>query len=241
MDKINTADVAKKYNSLDVIWHESDKWHSVVKRNIDRFISSVINDIQDIAKYKILNAGSGGNNYNIPEKNILHIDIAETKLKGLPNAIVADVQNIPLNGNQFDLTICVGSVINYCDPIIVLKEFERLSKSGGYLILEFENSYTLELIGKASFNKRAVLVKTFYNGDSENLWFFSESYILELAHLSGYRLLSSKRFHIISPLIYRITKNDRLASKFAKLDKICRYIPLLNKFSSNTIFLLVKN
>ncbi len=240
MDRIDPEEVAKKYNSIKVIWDESDKWHIWTKRMINDFIKKSLALIPNYQNIQILNAGSAGHSYGLDERNILHIDIAKDRISHLPNAIVADIHRIPISYSHFGLIICVGSVINYCEPMIVLKEFRRLLTSGGYLILEFENSYTLELLGKHAFNKKATLIDTFYNRKSEKIWFFSESYIRELARLSGLQLYSIRRCHIISPLVYRIFKNERLAARFGLLDRLFSFIPILKRFSSNVICLFAK-
>jgi|APLak6261682215_1056145.scaffolds.fasta_scaffold02099_3 hypothetical protein len=245
MNEIKPEDVANKYNSIEVIWSENDKWHLRQKRMISDFISESLKLIPNHKDLKTLNAGSGGYSYGLNEENILHIDIAENKISHLSNSLVADIQRLPLGSPHFSkpfkLIICVGSVINYCDPILVFSELDKIIDEKGYLILEFENSFTLELLGKSTFNNKAALVDSFYNGKTEKIWFFSESYIKELAELNGFKIESVKRGHILSPLIYRLCKNENFAAKFGALDKFCSYIPFLKKFSSNTIFLFSKN
>ena len=237
MEEIDQLEIARKYNEIKIIWDENDKWHLRTKKMINDFIIKSLKKIPDYSAFKILNAGSAGYSYGLNEENILHIDIAKEKISSLPNSIVGDIQNVPLN-DKFHLIICVGSVINYCDPIKVLSEFKRLNYKNGFAILEFENSYTLELLGKSTFNKKATIIKSFYQGKPEKIWYFSESYIRELAHLHGYEILATKRCHVLSPLIYRICKNEKIAEKYGILDKACSFIPLLRKFSSNTILLL---
>ncbi|HXS36538.1 MAG TPA: methyltransferase domain-containing protein [Flavipsychrobacter sp.] len=236
MKEISLEAVAEKYNDLDIIWHVKDKWHMHTKAMIDTFIAKTLKN-RNLEDWKILNAGSAGYSYGLDERNIIHIDIAAKRLNKLANSLVADVQNIPLPGEQFDLIICVGSVINYCDPLLVIKEFSRLLKSAGKLILEFENSFTLELLGKRSFNQKAVVIDSFYNGQPEKVWFFSERYILELASLYNLRQSDYSRCHILSPFAYRLFKSERFAARLGKLDVFCRHVPFLRKFSSNTICL----
>ncbi|HXA03070.1 MAG TPA: class I SAM-dependent methyltransferase [Cytophagaceae bacterium] len=237
MDGIDPAEVAKKYNSTPVIWDEKDQWHLRQREMIDDFIRESLKSIPIDPAFKILNAGSAGYSYGLDEKIILHVDIAEARISHLQNSLVANIQNLPLPPDQFDMAICVGSVINYCDPVAVISEFARVLKHSGCLILEFENSHTLELLGKRTFNKKAVLQNTFYNGNVEKVWYFSEDYIMELAHLSGFSCVAVKRVHIISPLVYRLFRSESLAAKFVILDKLCSRIPWLRKFSSNSIVL----
>ncbi len=240
MNQLNLEEVARKYNEMDVVWNEKDTWHVLTKNRIHDFVLRCLKIIPNVHTLKILNAGSAGNSYGLAEENILHVDIAKDKISHLPNSMVIDVQDLSGLPGTFDMVMCVGSVINYCDPVKVISEFTKVLNKGGYLILEFENSHTLELIGKPSFNKEAVLLKSFYNGKPEELWFFSESYIRELLTRSGFTVISVKRFHILSPLIYRFYPNENFAAHFAKLDRLLSYVPFLNKFSSNTLLLCSK-
>jgi len=240
MDEINLEDVAKKYNALDKIWDDNDKWHIWTKTRIERFVKKSLGRIGNFQKFHILNAGSAGYSYNIPEENIIHVDIAKDKISHLSNSIVADIQKLPFQEPRFDMILCVGSVLNYCDPVQVMQEFQRVLKKGGYLILEFENSFTLELVGTANFDKRVVLVKSFHNGRPEKIWYFSESYVKELAMMAGCRTILLERIHILSPLIYRITRNEGTSAKFARLDRFFSKVPLIRRFSSNSIFLFLK-
>jgi ubiquinone/menaquinone biosynthesis C-methylase UbiE len=241
MEQIDPTEVAKKYNLIDKVWDTNDKWHVVTHNMIKNFIWNVVLELTGWRNFKILNAGSCGYSYDLNEDNIIHIDIAGDKLRNFKKSITASVEAIPLPNHSVDVVICVGSVLNYCDPIKALNEFARVLDRHGYLILEFENSYTLELLGTSSFNKKATLEETFYNGQKEKIWFYAESYIRELTRINGFELISMKRCHILSPLIYRLFKNERQAAKYANLDNICSMVPFLRKFSSNSIFLFKKS
>lgn len=234
---INKEEVAKHYNDLDSIWNQEDGWHWYVYLKIKDFIknNAVINK-----NSKILNAGSGGTTYNISDKNTIHLDIAEKKISKYSNYIVGSVDKIPIENEKFDIILCVGSVINYADPMATIKEFSRLSKKDTCLILEFENSKTLELLFSKNYNKKVVLIDTFYNKKKEKIWFFSEDYILEILNEYSFSLQSFERFHILSPFIYLIFKNENFAAKFSFMDKILKCLPLIRKNSSNVILMAKK-
>jgi ubiquinone/menaquinone biosynthesis C-methylase UbiE len=231
--------IAGRYNSLSVIIDDDDKWHRTTKKRISDFIQSTLKHLPKATNLKVLNAGSGGFSYGLDESNILHVDIAGNHLSNLPNSLVADIQSMPINDKQFDLILCVGSVLNYCDPIRVAKEFSRVLKNGGYLILDYENSHTFELLFKRGFNKNAVYVETFFDahGDKERIWYFSEKYIDRLYASYHFEKITQERFHIISPLIYRLTSKANFSSSFAKLDCFFSLVPVIKRFSSNVIVL----
>ncbi len=240
MPSIDPKYIADKYNSMNLVWNPADKWHLVTHKMIADFIHNSLFQI-GISDYKcILNAGSAGNNYNINGQKLFHIDLAAKKLINISNSIVGNIEQIPFKDKTFDLIICVGSVLNYCDPLFVFSEFSRVIKISGYIILEFENSLTFELLGKTGFNKGVTLVETFYYGSKETIWYFSETYIKNLIELYKFEILRTDKCHIISPLIYRIIKNEKLASIFATLDPFLIHFPIINRFSSNSVLLLQK-
>lgn len=240
MEEIDLREVAQKYNSIPEIWDAKDKWHSKTRNAIKDFVWYSFGKIHNVQNLKILNAGSAGYSYELPEKHIVHIDVAKNKMSHLSNAIVANIQNMPIRNNQFGLIICVGSVLNYCDPLKTIEEFSRVLDKYGYIILEFENSRTLELLGTSDFNKKVALRDTFYFKKKERLWYFSEQFIQEVFDLNQIEIIRVDRCHIISPLIYRFTKNEDFSALFGSLDSFFKYIPVINKLSSNTIFLARK-
>lgn len=237
--QIDPAEVAKRFNSLPNIWNKTDKWHWYTYERIRRFIQKY-SLMHPTNNYRILNAGSGGNSYGINEKYITHVDIATTKINHLPKYLVSNIESINFVDKSFDEVICVGSVINYCDPFKAINELSRVLKRKGVLILEFENSYTFELLGKDNFNRSATFIKSFYNHKVEEIWYYSERMINILLLENGLKINKRERFHIISPLIYRLTKNENISSRFCYTDRLFRSIPFVNKFSSNVILWAVK-
>ena len=224
--------IAEYYNKKTDLWPTSDAWHWKTNKYISTFIDHSIS-LPD--KAKLLNAGSGGNNYNLPEEIITHVDIAENLIEDNTKKIVASIEDIPLEDNSFTNIVCVGSVLNYCDPILVIKEFKRILKPQGQLILEFEKSDTLELIFSKDFGKPSVLRKTFYDGSEEIIWYFSEKYIKRLLSELDFRIDNLKRFHLTSAMIYGFTKREKLSSKFTVFDKLLFNIPKVKTLSSNVI------
>ncbi len=240
MDEINAAFVRKRYNEINEIWSEDDKWHYKTFKQIRKFIDGIF-EKSITQKQVILNAGSGGNSYGFDEEMLTNIDVAESKNYHYKNFIQSSIEKIPIENKQFDAIICVGSVLNYCDPIKVLNEFNRLLTLNGKMVLEFESSNTFELLGTENFNKRVVLAKTFYAGNQEIIWYYSEDYIREVLTLLDLKVTKYKRWHILSPLINRIIKSPNISSYFSNVDFIFRRIPYINRLCSNVIFLIERN
>lgn len=233
--------VQKKYNDALEIWSNSDKWHIYTRDTIYKFIKDFFFRTKFDKKILILNGGSGGNNYDIERYQQVHIDIAGRKLKKISNAIIANIENIPIKKRIFDGCICVGDVINFSDALKVIQEFGRLLKRNGFLILEYEKSKSFEFItDKKIFNKNAVIVSTFDNNAKELVRVYSEKYIKKILENNNFHITYKRYFHIVSPFIYKITKNENFSSHFTRFDNIANRIPLLRTFSSNIILICRK-
>ncbi len=240
MGEIDLNEIAQKYNSISEIWSKKDNWHRNTHFEIARFIKKMCKKRQLYLSSSILNAGSGGNSYGLPEEKMIHIDIAKRNIQNKLHFIVASIEDIPLPNRSCDLVLCVGSVINYCDPIKVINEFARLLNRDSYVILEFENSASWEFLGTKNFNRTAAIITTFYNGREEKLWVYSSSYIKKLLRINDFSIVKCQRFHLLSSLIYRFTRNEYFSSHFKVLDRIVNCMPLAGRISSNMIILAQK-
>ena len=86
-----------------------------------------------------------------------------------------------------------------------------------------------------------IISKSAYLWDLMKL-FYIEIYDLLCAkvELNNFKIIKSKNFHILSPLIYRFYKNEKVASKFSIFDSFLSYIPFFKNYSSNIILLCQK-
>ena len=230
MKELDKEKIQKFYEATDCVWPADDAWHDINQAEISKFISS----IQIAPNVVILNAGSGGNHYGLKQK-MYHLDVAKNKIEHFPHFFVGTVEDMPFESQMFDLVICVGSVLNYCDPTLVIKEIARVLRPNGCFLLEYETSYGLEYLGSPVFKKSAALGKTSYFGRPHELWLFSQGYIQNLLKSYGLETIHRHNFHILSGLAYHFSKNENGAAKFAFWDGILRHIPLFRKYSSNQI------
>lgn len=233
---LDQTNLFKRYKELDVIWDKNDKWHYYVYIQIKKYIRKTIRKNYITNNTRLLNAGSGGQEYGLKFFNHIHLDIVDKRMKDKKNFVKASIENIPFQDNSFDLIICVGSVINYCDALKALSEFERLISKNGILIIEFESSLSFEYLFTMQFNSSASIVKTFYQGKEEKIWVYSEKYIKELLKINNFVIIEENRFHIFSSFIYRLTKNINFSTKFIWLDCIIKKFKFPGKFATNIIF-----
>lgn len=225
------------YKSVNSVWPQNNRWYDYTHRKIIQFIlASLKNRLNKYSVY--LNAGSGGSTYDLPGI-CYHADIAENLICHFPNYVVASIENLPFPTSHFDAIICVGSVLNYCDAAQSIRELARILKPGGYLILEFERSTTGELWGTKEYGKGGTFQKYEYMGHIHTLCLYSERLIVEL--LQGYRLriIKRQRFHCLSALINRLTKQEEASGRFGRFDIILS--PVSYFMAHNTIMLCKKD
>lgn len=224
-DKIKTF-----YENIPNVWPENDEWHKYSKETIHNYLSK----FQIAQNSVVLNAGSGGNDYNLL-CDMYHIDVAANKIQHLPKHLVSSVENIPLPSNLFEHIICVGSVINYTDAVATIAEFSRLIQHNGQLILEFESSWGFEHLGTDAFKKSAALVNLKYNDEAHPQWIYSYNYIRKILISYGFKIHAVDRFHIFSAFKYNKKNDENYAAQFAKYDIILKRIPILKNYSNNII------
>ena len=162
-DSIDKKRIANMYNEMEEIWPESDKWYKYTHDYMIRYIT-LFKKVHKLNQDSlILNLGSGGNDYNIKGEHY-HVDIAEEKIKYCKNFFVGSAEKLPFQDNFFDFCLCVGSIINYCDPYAVIKEISRSLKKNSYCIFDFEQSNSWQFIGSQEYKSDVSMIKSF-NGD----------------------------------------------------------------------------
>lgn len=236
---IDPNEVKKLYNSMEEIWPTDDKWYQYTYKRIKNFLTRWENKLGFNESTLILNAGSGGNTYGI--KGIhTHVDISEKHLKYVDNAILASVEDIPISDNSFDVCICVGSVINYCNAMSAISEIKRILNKDGYLILDFDQSKNYEFIGTKTYNSNLDIIETFNSGFTDKVWVYSEKYITSVLKHNGFEIINKEYYHTMSCLIYRWLHNEQRAAKYVGLDKIIKWLPHIRKISNNIILIARK-
>lgn len=236
---IDTDSVRDLYNNMNEIWPENDKWYQYTYKQIYKFLKKYEKRLSLNSSTRILNAGSGGNSYGIQGIHT-HVDISERHLQGVENTILASVENLPIPDEQYDVCICVGSVINYCDAFVAIAEIQRVLKKNGFLILDFDQSRNYEFFGTDTYNSNLDIIETFNSGYIDKIWVYSETYIDKLLNHNGLRTIEKKYYHTLSCLAYRLFKNEQKAAKYACVDKLIQFIPKAKKISNNIILIAQK-
>lgn len=215
------------YEGVDNVWANSP-WYRYSYSKISNYLKNM--DYIQTSSY-ILNAGSAGNNYNL-KCRMHHIDIAENKISMCSEYTVDSIEHMPFENNTFDGVICVGSVLNYTDAISSISEMIRVTKPNGTIIVEFENSNSLEYEFTKDHKKDATIIRTLYLDQLQAQWIYSYKYIISIINSFNVKIEDIYGFHIFDSLF---ANNEKVAIKLSKLDALVRLFPSIKKFAGNVI------
>ncbi len=214
--KEETENIRKLYNNSKNTWPENDPWHTTTKLYLKHKVENLLSD-KCSSSMKILNAGAGGTTYNL-NGEFYDCDIAENTLSHSAHPIVSSIEKIPCPNEFFDISICVGSVINYCDATLAIAELSRTLKVCGWLVLEFERSDSAEFLFTKFHHQSSFQKDYYYNEQTHRLWLYSEKYIIKALQAENLNIVNIHRYHSLSSLVYRLTHNENVSAKYISGD-----------------------
>lgn len=225
----------RRYASIEVIWREDDPWHTHTHRRIHAFVQELRASFPVSSTPAVLNVGSAGQDYGFFPDHQVHVDLVDKFIRDLPRFVVASAENLPFPDNSFDCTLCVGSVLNYCSALDALQEMHRVTRPDGLMVFEYETTSSFEYICRPAYNKPVEVVETFYQGQKERIWVYSDRYIRGILSSLGIREERRGRIHILSPLHYRLRGVESIAARWGCFDAIAAWLPWIGKHASNVI------
>ena len=236
MDKFDISKIKEFYNRIPVIWATDDVWHIYSHNELQKYINHHKILFENC---KVLNAGSGGNDYGICCEEMHHTDIAEEKIKNCKHYAVANMENLPYKNESFDAIISVGSVLNYCDAFKAISELSRVLKKSGIMILEFESTWGFEYLGTQEYRKPVTIITLEYMHEQHTQWLFAPDYIYQILKEYDFCILEKYPFHILDGLLSKFL-SESLSVKLTKLDTFIRKWPYFRKHGNNIILLCKK-
>jgi SAM-dependent methyltransferase len=188
----------------------------------------------------VLDIGAGDSDHGLAGARVVRLDISEKFLSAESLGVVGDAERLPFSDASAHHAICVGSVLNYCDPVAVIQQFARVIRPGGLLLLEFESSTSAEYLGRRQYGLGTVLVTSSYQGRPETIWLYRPSFILSLLAASGFAVVADEGVHITTALAYRVCPREDLAVAVAPLDRILGLSGPFRALACNRLFLAQK-
>lgn len=209
------------YGRGQPVWDPLDRWNSRKVREIDRFCRTFVRSLP-IEGLRVLNAGSGSHNYDWIPSQAIWLDRFAAQLERRPGSVAADIQRLPFAGASFDLVICVGSVLNYVSALEALAELVRVLDCGGWLLLHFETSDSLEHIFTPTWRAPAAPIKTMNNGKPDVIWVYSQRFVRTALHRLRMRIAKVQGFHVCSAALLRVGLPQQIAATAQALDALVR-------------------
>lgn len=229
--------IRKKYNEIGDVWDKADRWHAWSRRQIEEEMRAVSEQFiaRTDSRGLIVDVGSGGYSYFDSACLRVEVDIAEGRLRQSKWPVCASAESLPLLPGISDLTICVGPVVNYCSLEEALKELAAVTKDQGLLVLHVELSNSWEYLGSEAYRADAAFVTTFYKG-TEQYWVYSNDFVQRMLVAYGFEIERTRYFHLLSSLVYRLSRSPNLSSYFAIADALARRLWMAPEVADSAIF-----
>ena len=132
---------------------------------------------------RVLNAGCGNRDVSefLRAHYATHVDNCDVQ-SSLPNAIICDLQNIPHEDCSYDAILCNAVLEHLPNPIRAMKEFHRLLKPSGALIV-------------------SVPFLQPFHADPHDFRRYTYSGLIQLGELTGFRIIRIDALHTMAQTI----------------------------------------
>jgi SAM-dependent methyltransferase len=221
------------YGLMEHPWPATDIWSTYTKRSIGAFVREVVPPTDGL----IFNAGCGGNDYGLSGRGpCVNLDISLRQCRGLPAAVVGDVEHIPFPDDLFDLTLCVGAVLNYVQPEKAIPELVRVTKPGGLIVVDFESSYSAEIMFSEQWAKRRSVIERMYVDHMDKTYLFSPGHIREIFEQSRSTVLATRGYHIATAMWERVFTKALIPRAAYSIDRLASRVPGIRALASSVLF-----
>src|SRR6185503_8471660 len=155
-------------------------------------------------------------------------------------ALVANIEALPLADNSVNAVICLGGVINHCDVTVAVAEFDRVIRPGGYLWLHFESSRNANFIGQKAFGRSAAIAKR-QSGEDKTGWVYSLTFIGNLVRAVGFRIIRRTAIGAFSSCAIRVPGNAPLSILIRGLNSMVKFLPGLTRWATGYLVVCQKS
>ena len=214
LDVKSRAKVA--YELMEHPWPADDIWSTHTKHCIADFVREFAADANGL----VFNAGCGGNDYGLSGRApCFNLDISLRQCRTLPRAVVGDVEHIPFPSDIFDITMCVGAVINYVEPQIAIPELIRVTKPGGLILVDFESSCSAEIMFSRHWRKPVSVIERMYVDHMDKTYLFSPGYIRAIFERNGSEIVKARSYLTATAMWERIFTKAHIPKAASSIDR----------------------
>jgi SAM-dependent methyltransferase len=233
-EALNVKSRAKMaYELMEHPWPPGDNWSSHTKRSIGEFVREVVGPANGL----VLNAGCGGNDYGLSDKvTCVNLDISMRQCRTLALPVLGDIENIPFPDSLFDVTICVGAVINYVQPQKAIPELARVTKPGGLMLVDFESSYSAEIMFSRHWRKPLTTIERMYVDHMDRTFLFSPDYIRGIIEKTRSEIVRTRCYHIATAMWERVFKKALIPRSAYSVDRVVSRVPGIRGLASSVLF-----
>ena len=221
------------YELMEHPWPADDIWSTYTKHSIGAFVREMVPPTDGM----VFNAGCGGNDYGVSANaTCVNLDISERQCRGLPKAVVGDVEHIPFPSNLFDVTLCVGAVLNYVQAQTTIPELVRVTKPGGLILVDFESSLSAEIMFSPQWAKPASVIERMYVDHMDKTFLYSPGHIRGIFERSGGTVLRTRGYHIATAMWERIFTKALIPRAAYSIDRLASRVPGVRALASSVLF-----
>jgi SAM-dependent methyltransferase len=230
LDVKSRAKVA--YELMEHPWPPGDNWSTHTKRSIGAFVREVV----PVTDGLILNAGCGGNDYGLSGQAIcVNLDISLRQCRTLKLPVLGDIEHIPFPDDLFDVTVCVGAVINYVRPEQAIPELTRVTKPGGLILVDFESSYSAEIMFAPQWRKPLTMIERMYIDHMDKTYLFSPDHVRGLFEQASGTVIATRGYHIATAMWERIFSKALIPRAAYSIDRFASRVPGVRALASSVL------
>ena len=220
------------YEIMEHPWPPGDNWSEHTKRSIGEFVREFVPATNGL----ILNAGCGGNDYGLSNATCVNLDISMRQCRMLKLPVRGDIENIPFPGDLFDVTMCVGAVINYVAPEKAIPELIRVTRPGGLILVDFESSHSAEIMFSQHWRKPLTVIERMYVDHMDKTYLYSPAHIRSLFEQTRSTVLSMRGYHVATAMWERIFTKMLIPRAAFVVDRFVSRVPGIRGLASSVLF-----
>lgn len=222
------------YDLMEHPWPPGDPWSTHTKNSIGAFVRGVVPEARGL---KVLNAGCGNNDYGLTGPEVcVNLDISVRQCRGLSCPVVGDIEHLPLPSDTFDVTVCVGAVINYVELGKAIPELVRVTRPSGLILVDFESSGSAEIMLSEQWRKPVSVIERMYIDHMDKTYLYSPGYVRAMFEQSRCKVLKVSGYHIATAMWERIFTKALIPKAAFAIDAFTSRVPGVRALASSVLF-----